>query len=87
MDAIIDSFTRVCGTQCSASGRVSGQHMLRANVRDAEGRRYVFITDEEEAWKLAMNVNRIRKGSQARQMMVEGMGTAEASLLMTKLRV
>jgi hypothetical protein len=86
MDAIIESFGRVCRTQCAVTGKTSGQHMLRASVRDAEGRRYIFITEEEEAWKLGGSVQRIRKGSQARQLVVEGMGTAEASLIMTKLR-
>lgn len=90
MDLIIESLARVCSTTCSASTsdsiRHSRQHMIRANVRDAEGRRFVFVCDEEEAWKIANAVQRLRKGSQARQLAVEGMGTAEASLIMTNLR-
>jgi len=90
MDQILDSLSRVCNTQCSVSttegGRHSGQHMIRASVRDAEGRRYLFVCDEGEAWKMAGSVIRLRKGSQARMLAVDGMGTAEASLIMTKLR-
>jgi hypothetical protein len=46
----------------------------------------VFVCDEEEAWKIAGTVQRVRTGSQARQLVIEGMGIAEASLIMTKLR-
>lgn len=97
MDAITDSFDRVCRTQCKAQARAQsrtaaagqpqgGQHMLRASIRDADGRRYVFVTDEDQAWKIAASVRRIRLGSQARQLAVDAMGTAEACLVFTTLR-
>jgi len=92
MDLIIESLARVCGTTCSAGpadgggGRPIRQHMLRVSLRDAEARKLVFVCEEDEAWKIAGAVQGLRKGSQARQLAVEGLGTAEASLLLTKLR-
>jgi hypothetical protein len=48
---------------------------------------FVFVCDDqEEVWKIAGTVQRVRTGSQARQLVIEGMGIAEASLIMTKLR-
>lgn len=51
------------GTQPS-----KGLHILRASVRDADGKKYVFFIDESESWKLALGLQRLRKGSQVRSM-------------------
>ncbi|KAA8624759.1 hypothetical protein PtrV1_00439 [Pyrenophora tritici-repentis] len=43
-------------------------HILRASIRDADGKKYVFLIDESESWKLALGLQRLRKGSQVRSM-------------------
>ena len=41
-------------------------HVLRASIRDQEGKRYVFVLPEEESWKVNLGIQRLKKGSQAR---------------------
>ncbi|KAM0334559.1 hypothetical protein ACHAQA_001589 [Verticillium albo-atrum] len=55
-----------------------GLHVLRATVRDQEGKRYLFVVDEDEAWKLSVGLSRLRKGTQVRQLGVSGMTAADA---------
>ena len=47
-------------------------HVLRATTRDAENKKYCFVLDETEAWKVAVGLARLRKGSQVRAL---GAGT------------
>lgn len=58
--------------------KASGLHVLRATIRDQEGKRYLFVLDEEEAWKMAMGLQRLRRGTQARALGVSGMAASEA---------
>ncbi|KAK2000562.1 hypothetical protein LX36DRAFT_571957 [Colletotrichum falcatum] len=53
-------------------------HVLRATIRDQEGKRYMFVLDEEEAWKMAVGVQRLRKGTQVRSLSVSGMSASDA---------
>ncbi|KAK1676780.1 hypothetical protein BDP55DRAFT_549821 [Colletotrichum godetiae] len=67
----------------SASGqtgewKTKSLHVLRATVRDQEGKRYMFVLDEEEAWKVAVGVQRLRKGTQVRSLGVSGMSASDA---------
>ncbi|KAF7543442.1 hypothetical protein G7046_g10000 [Stylonectria norvegica] len=55
-----------------------GLHVLRATVRDQEGKRYLFVIDEEESWKVAVGVQRLRRGTQVRQLGVSGMTPSDA---------
>lgn len=55
-----------------------GLHVLRANIRDQEGKRYMFVIGEEEGWKVAMGLQRLRKGTQVRQLGVQAMPAHEA---------
>ncbi len=48
-------------------------HVLRASIRDQEGKKYVFIISEEESWKVSVGLQRLRKGSQVRALGVSGM--------------
>ena len=50
----------------------NGLHVLRATTRDAENKRYTFVLEETEAWKVAVGLARLRKGSQPK---VLGMGS------------
>ncbi|GAB0135262.1 hypothetical protein EsDP_00003607 [Epichloe bromicola] len=55
-----------------------GLHILRATVRDQEGKRYMFVMSEQESWKLAFGLQRLRGGTQVRQLGVAGMIPSEA---------
>ncbi|KAI1495613.1 hypothetical protein F5X99DRAFT_402951 [Biscogniauxia marginata] len=50
-----------------------GLHVLRANIRDQEGKRYLFVLGEEEGWKMAIGLQRLRKGTQVRQLGIQPM--------------
>jgi chemotaxis protein histidine kinase CheA len=53
-------------------------HVLRASIRDQEGKKYVFIVEETEGWKVALGLQRLRQGTQVRALGVSGMSTADA---------
>jgi hypothetical protein len=53
-------------------------HVLRASIRDQEGKKYVFIITEEESWKVAVGLQRLRKGTQVRALGVSGMSVGDA---------
>ncbi|KAG5952907.1 hypothetical protein E4U53_007602 [Claviceps sorghi] len=55
-----------------------GLHLLRATIRDQEGKRYLFVMSEQESWKLAFGLQRLRGGTQVRQLGVAGMSLSEA---------
>lgn len=57
--------------------KARGLHLLRATVRDQEGKRYMFVIGEEEGWKVAVGLQRLRKGSQVRAFGVAGLGGLE----------
>ncbi|RFU27651.1 hypothetical protein B7463_g8686, partial [Scytalidium lignicola] len=63
----------------------AGFHILRASLRDQEGKKYVFVITQEESWKLALGLQRLRKGSQVRALGVSGMTTGEARGLLENL--
>jgi hypothetical protein len=85
-DAFLDRMLRVC-TDCSParsnasafsqSGEYRGLHVLRANIRDQEGKRYLFVLQEEEGWKVAVGLQRLRRGTQVRALGVSGMSAHE----------
>lgn len=61
-----------------------GLHVFRATTRDTENKRYTFLLDEGEAWKVAVGLARLRKGSQVRSLGMNGMKENEIKgLLMT----
>jgi hypothetical protein len=53
-------------------------HVLRASIRDQEGKKYVFVITEEESWKVAVGLQRLRKGTQVRALGVSGMTAGDA---------
>ena len=53
-------------------------HVLRACIRDQEGKKYVFILSQEEGWKVAVGLQRLRRGTQVRALGVSGMAANEA---------
>jgi hypothetical protein len=53
-------------------------HLLRATIRDQDGKKYLFVIGEEESWKIAVGLQRLRKGSQVRALGVSGMSAGDA---------
>ncbi|KAJ5279089.1 hypothetical protein N7478_004461 [Penicillium angulare] len=45
-----------------------GLHVLRASLRDQEGKRYVFVLQDTEAWKVAIGLQRLRAGALVRNL-------------------
>ena len=61
--------------------KAKGLHILRATLRDQESKRYLFVVDEVEAWKVAVGLQRLQKGAQVRQVRnfgISGMPASEA---------
>ena len=63
----------------------SGLHIFRATTRDTENKKYTFVLDETEAWKVAIGLQRLRKGSQVRSLGMNGMKDGEVKGLLTSL--
>ncbi|KAL2130774.1 hypothetical protein VTI74DRAFT_5954 [Chaetomium olivicolor] len=97
--AWIDEFGRTCSGNCrhktgsAATSNVSGEgegkgkglHLLRATIRDQEGKRYLFVVGEEEAWKIAGGLAALRGSSQVRALGVAGLSGLESKSLLDTL--
>lgn len=59
------------------TGESQGLHILRASIRDQEGKRYVFVLQQEEGWKVAVGLQRLRRGTQVRALGLSGMAPNE----------
>lgn len=46
----------------------NGFHLFRACSRDVDNKKYFFVLDQSEAWKVTAGVARLRKGSQVRSL-------------------
>lgn len=57
--------------------KTAGLHVVRASIRDQEGKKYVFIITEEESWKVAAGLQRLRKSPQVRGLGVSGMSSSD----------
>ncbi|KAI1122913.1 hypothetical protein F5Y10DRAFT_252967 [Nemania abortiva] len=66
------------GTSQAGEWKHRGLHVLRATIRDQEGKRYLFVLGEEEGWKVAVGLQRLRKGTQVRQLGIQPMPQNEA---------
>jgi hypothetical protein len=60
-------------------------HVLRASIRDQEGKRYVFVITEEESWKVSVGLQRLRRGTQVRQLGVSTMTSADSRTTLENL--
>ncbi|KAI1337841.1 hypothetical protein F5Y15DRAFT_145886 [Xylariaceae sp. FL0016] len=72
-----DASSYANGSQ-SGEWKHRGLHVLRATIRDQEGKRYMFVLGEEEGWKVAVGLQRLRKGSQVRQLGIQPLSAIEA---------
>ncbi|KKK12470.1 hypothetical protein AOCH_007708 [Aspergillus ochraceoroseus] len=74
------------GSDASGKGKdahpFGGLHVLRASIRDQEGKRYVFVLQETEGWKVALGLQRLRKGTQVRALGVCSMALAETRTIL-----
>ncbi|KAI9793281.1 MAG: hypothetical protein M1835_007352 [Candelina submexicana] len=100
IDTLMVDLLRSCQSECaggssngsnngfasSQSGEFRGLHVLRASIRDAEGKKYVFVLDETEGWKVAVGLQRLRRGTQVRAMGVSGLGPNETRVVLDNLR-
>lgn len=62
-----------------------GLHLLRTSIRDQDGKRFLFVVGEEEAWKIAKGLQSLRSGSQARAVAVSGFSGIEAKGILETL--
>jgi hypothetical protein len=98
-DAYLAEMLKVCKEQCRLGARprsingshvdmqttMSGYHVVRASLRDQEGKKYVFVLRDTEAWKVALGLQRLRKGSQVRALGVCGLPANETTAILTHL--
>ena len=56
--------------------------MLRASIRDQDAKRYVFVLQEAEGWKVAVGLQRLRRGTQVRALGVSGMPVNETRAIL-----
>ncbi|MCJ1315874.1 hypothetical protein MMC15_001194 [Xylographa vitiligo] len=64
------------------SGEYASHHVLRASIRDQDAKRYVFVLQEAEAWKVAVGLQRLRRGAQVRALGVSGMPPNETRAIL-----
>ncbi|KAK3369215.1 hypothetical protein B0T24DRAFT_532634 [Lasiosphaeria ovina] len=62
-----------------------GLHLLRATIRDQEGKRYLFVIGQEESWKISQGLQTLRGGTQVRALGVAGFSSTEAKNLLESL--
>ena len=67
------------------SAEMCGIQVLRASIRDQDGKKYVFIISQTESWKVALGLQRLKRGSQVRAMGIAGMPLNEAKALIESL--
>ena len=72
-------------TLTQQSGEMHGLHVLRACIRDQEGKKYVFVLSQSEGWKVAMGLQRLRRGTQVRALGVSGLPQNETKALLENL--
>lgn len=70
--------TNPSSTGQAGEWKARGLHLLRATVRDQDGKRYLFVIDESENWKVGASLQRLRRGAQARSLGVCSMSQSEA---------
>ena len=79
------SHTSDTDSTATQSCEISGLHVLRASIRDQEGKKYVFILSQSEGWKVAVGLQKLRRGSQVRALGVAGMPMNEAKAILENL--
>jgi hypothetical protein len=57
-------------------------YLFRASVRDGDGKKYVFLIDQSESWKVSIGLQRLRKGSQVRSLANTSMTPSEVTRIL-----
>ncbi|KAF3404442.1 hypothetical protein DPV78_002320 [Talaromyces pinophilus] len=65
--------------------KLRGLQVVRASVRDQEGKRYVFVLTEAEVWKVTQGFKKLKSGSQARHLSQSELSKNEANTYLTNL--
>ncbi|KAJ5444106.1 uncharacterized protein N7458_007978 [Penicillium daleae] len=89
-DAFTASLLKVCKNTCrlaspSAGAEFRGLHVLRASLRDQEGKRYVFVLQDTEAWKVAIGLQRLRGGALVRALGVSALPAPDCKTVLNNL--
>lgn len=89
-DAFTANLLKVCKNTCrlatpSAGAEFRGLHVLRASLRDQEGKRYVFVLQDTEAWKVAIGLQRLRGGALVRALGVSAMPVPDCKNILNNL--
>ena len=87
LDATTSTYSTTSDTDSTItqSCEMAGLHVLRASIRDQEGSKYVFILAQSEGWKVAVGLQKLRRGSQVRALGVAGMPGNEAKAYLENL--
>lgn len=64
---------------------LKGLHVLRASIRDQEGKKFVFIISQGESWKISLGLQRLRKGTQVRALGIYSMNFIEAQNILKSM--
>lgn len=62
-----------------------GLQIVRASVRDTEGKRYVFILNKAEVWKVKQGLARLKRGSQVRSLNQSELPRNDGNAILTNL--
>lgn len=98
-EACLTNLLKVCKNRCRVehlsphSGRTGGfdgdstqnLHILRANLRDQEGKKYVFVLQETEGWKVPIGIQRLRGGTQVRALGISNMAANDRNTLLGRV--
>jgi hypothetical protein len=85
-DAFTGNLLKVCKNTCRlATPSAGGLHVLRASLRDQEGKRYVFVLQDTEAWKVAIGLQRIRGGALVRALGVAALPAPDCKTILSNL--
>ncbi|KAJ5364190.1 uncharacterized protein N7496_009903 [Penicillium cataractarum] len=89
-DAFTATLLKVCKNTCrlaspSAGAEFRGLHVLRASLRDQEGKRYVFVLQDTEAWKVAIGLQRLRGGALVRALGVSALPAPDCKTVLSNL--
>lgn len=66
-------------------GTLNPHLILRAAIRDTEGKRYIFVIPSDQDWKLDVGLARLRKGNLVRSMGMSGIKVPEMKGLLGEL--
>lgn len=73
------------GIKLVESGEMKPHQILRATVRDVEGKKYVFVIPSEQGWKVDVGLARLRKGPLVRSCGMNGIKAPEMKKVLGEL--